>query len=145
MIFNLESPYDKQRFKDYCNKLYEAGCVVEIKKKNPKRSLSQNSYLHVILSFFASEYGCSLEEVKVDFFKRTCNKEMFERKTVNKSGKEVSYLRSSSELDTGEMTLAIDRFRHWSAAEANIYLPAPHENQMLVYVQQQIEYNREYI
>ena len=34
---------------------------------------------------------------------------LFERKTVNKKGNEVTYLRSSAELTTGEMTLSIDR------------------------------------
>ena len=70
---------------------------------------------------------------------------MFERKTVNKKGNEVTYLRSSAELTTGEMTLSIDRFRNWSVSVADIYLPAVNEHQMLVYAQQEIERNKEYI
>ena len=70
---------------------------------------------------------------------------MFERKTINKVGKEVTYLRSSAELSTGEMTISIDRFRNWSAALAGIYLPAANEHQMLIYAQQEIERNKEFV
>lgn len=62
-----------------------------------------------------------------------------------RKGKEVTYLRSSAELTTGEMTLSIDRFRNWSASVAGIYLPAANEQQMLIYAQQEIERNNEFI
>ena len=63
----------------------------------------------------------------------------------DRKGKEVTYLRSSAELTTGEMTLSIDRFRNWSASVAGIYLPAANEQQMLIYAQQEIERNKEFI
>lgn len=144
-IFNLQNEYDIPKFKAYVNKLFQERAVVEVKKKLPNRTLAQNSYLHLLLGFFGSQYGCSLEEAKIDFYKRTCNRDLFERKTVNKMGKEVTYLRSSAELTTGEMTLSIDRFRNWSASVAGIYLPAANEQQMLVYAQQEIERNNEFI
>jgi hypothetical protein len=43
------------------------------------------------------------------------------------------------------MTLSIDRFRNWSASVAGIYLPAANEQQMLIYAQQEIERNNEFI
>lgn len=101
--------------------------------------------MHLLLGYFGSEYGCSLDEAKIDFYKRTCNRDLFERKTVNKKGNEVTYLRSSAELTTGEMTLSIDRFRNWSASVAGIYLPAANEHQMLIYAQQEIQRNQEFI
>ena len=116
-IFNLKNEYDIPKFKAYVNKLFQEHAVVEVRKKLPNRTLSQNSYLHLLLGYFGSEYGCSLDEAKIDFYKRTCNRDLFERKTVNKKGKEVTYLRSSAELTTGEMTLSIDRFRNWSASD----------------------------
>lgn len=145
MIFNLKNEYDVPKFKAYVNKLFQERAVVEIKKKLPNRTLAQNSYLHLLLGYFASEYGCSLEEVKIDYYKRTCNRDLFERKRVNKRGEEKPYLRSSAELTTGEMTLSIDRFRNWSASVAGIYLPAANEQQMLIYAQQEIERNNEFI
>lgn len=138
MIFNLKNEWDRPKFKEYVNQLYKENAVVELKKRQPKRSSNQNAYLHLALGWFACEYGCSLEEVKVDFYKRECNREIFELTKLNKSGKEVKYLRSSSELSTAEMTLSIERFRNWSSSVAGIYLPAPNEDQLLIYIQQEM-------
>lgn len=145
MIFNLNNNYEHQKFKDYVNKLFVQKAIIEVKKKPLNRSLSQNNYLHLILSYFASQYGCSSNEAKVDFYKRLCNKELFQRKTINKLGNEVSFLRSSSQLTTLEMTTSIERFRNWSSGEAGIYLPAPNEHQMILYVQQEIERSKDFI
>lgn len=145
MIFNLNNPFEHEKFKEYVNKLYVQHAIVEVKKRLPNRTLAQNSYLHLILSFFACELGYSLDEVKLDYFKKTCNRDLFERKKVNKQGREITYMRSSSELTTGEMTTAIERFRNYSSAQAGIYLPAPNENQFLIHIQQEIERNKEFI
>lgn len=145
MIFNLNNEWEIPRFKEYVNKLFKDRAIVEVKKRLPNRSLSQNSYLHLILSFFACELGYSLDEVKLDYFKKTCNRELFERKKINKQGNEITYMRSSSDLTTGEMTTAIERFRNYSSAEVGIYLPSPNEDQFLTHIQQEIEKNKEFI
>lgn len=145
MIFNLNNPYEIDKFKEYVNKLYAQRAIVEVKKKLPNRSLAQNSYLHLILSWFACETGYSLEEVKLDYFKKTCNRDLFVRKKINKKGNEITYVRSSSDLDTLEMTTAIDRFRNYASAQAGIYLPSPNESQFLTYIEQEIERNKEFI
>ena len=82
---------------------------------------------------------------KIDFYKRTCNRDLFERKKVNKKGKEITYLRSSAELTTGEMTLSIDRFRNFASSEAGIYLPSSSERDFLIHIQQTIENNKEFL
>ena len=145
MIFNLNNPYEVDKYKEYVNKLFKDKAIVEVKKKFPNRSLSQNNYLHLLLSFFACELGYSLDEVKLDFFKKTCNRDLFERKKINKQGKEITYMRSSSELTSGEMTTAIERFRNYSAAQADLYLPSPNENQFLIHIEQEIQRNKEFI
>ena len=53
MIFNLSNPYEVDKYKEYVNKLFKDRAVVEVKKRLPNRTLAQNSYLHLILSFFA--------------------------------------------------------------------------------------------
>lgn len=145
MIFNLANPYDLDKYKKYVNTLYKKKAVVEVKEKKKNRTIRQNSYLHCILSYFAAEYGITMEEVKLDIFKRTCNKDIFIKRKVNKFGKEVETVRSSASLDTGEMTTAIERYRNWSASVAGIYLPSPQENDFLVHCQQVIEQNKEFI
>lgn len=145
MIYDFRNPFDREKAEEYFNKLLSERAIVEVKKKRPNRSLNQNSYLHVILSYFGVEYGCSMDEVKLDFFKRLCNKTLFERTITNKQGKEIKILRSSKDLDTAEMTTAIERFRNWSSAVAGIYLPSPNEDQFLIHIQKEIERNKEFI
>lgn len=145
MIFNLANEYELDKYKEYVNTLYKKKAVVEVKEKRSNRTLKQNSYLHLLISYFASEYGCTFEEAKLDFYKRTCNREIFVRQKENKYGKVVENVRSSSDLDTKEMTTSIERFRNWSASQAGIYLPSANENEFIVHCQQEIERNREFI
>lgn len=144
-LYNLSNEYDLQKFKEKCNEMVHKKAYVELKNKLTTRSLSSNAYLHVILGFFGSEYGCSFDEAKIDFYKRKCNKDIFARTRKNKFGKEVKYLRSSADLDKAEMSLSIERFRNYSSSVAGIYLPEPHESEMLFYAQQQIESNKEFL
>lgn len=145
MIYNLKNQWDVPKFKDYVKKLIEQQAIVEVKKRNPNRTISQNKYLHLILGWFACEYGCSIEEAKIDFYKRECNKELFVKTRFNKAGKEVPYLQSTTLLTTSEMTLSIERFRNWSSSVAGIYLPSPSEREFLLLVEQEIERNKEFI
>ncbi len=126
-------------------KLIAGGKVFELTEKKPKRSLSQNAYLHVILGYFATQTGNTLEWVKKEYFKKLVNPDMFIRKKDDPFLGQVKYLLSTTELDTAQMTTAIDRFRNWSAGEASIYLPAPDEERLLQLAQMEIERNKEYI
>ena len=149
-VFNLKNPYEAQQFKEYCNKVYQE-CMkaplglVEVKKKHRQRSSSQNAYLHVCLGYYASEFGYSIDEVKQDIFKRKLNRDIFEVKRVNKRGQEVVRLRSSRDLDTAEMTTAIERFRNWSSAVAGLYIPSPNETDALFEAQRQMEAYAEFL
>ena len=149
-VFNLKNPYEAQQFKEYCNTVYQE-CMkaplglVEVKKKHRQRSSSQNAYLHVCLGYYASEFGYSIDEVKQDIFKRKLNRDIFEVKRVNKRGQEVVRLRSSRDLDTAEMTTAIERFRNWSSAVAGLYIPSPNETDALFEAQRQMEAYAEFL
>ena len=145
MLYNLNNQYDAQKFRTKVSELLAQGCNVELKVKKPLRTLSQNAYAHVLIGYFASEFGLSLESVKYDIFKRLCNADIFICKKKNKRGQEIEYVRSSSDLDTAEFSRAIDRFRNWSASVAGLYLPNANEEDALFYAQQQIEKNGEFI
>ena len=69
MIYDLKNEYQIPKFKEYVNKLFKERAVVEVKKKLPNRTLAQNSYLHLLLGYFGSEYGCSLTKQKLIFIK----------------------------------------------------------------------------
>jgi hypothetical protein len=144
-LYNLKNPYDRQRFKEKANAMVLAQDYVELKKKHTQRSLAQNSYLHLLLGYFASEFGYTLEEVKFDIFKKHCNPDIFIRQRRNKRGNEVRYVRSSTELDKLEMTQAIERFRNYSSAQCGLYLPEPNEQEAIFFAQQQVEQYQEFM
>ena len=141
MKFNLKNEIDRYKFKKRCNELYKKGEFIELRKINQDRSLSQNAYLHLILGFFSIEYGDTIDYVKEEIFKKMVNKAIFETEFVNrKTGEIRKGIRSSSALDSREMTEAIERFRDYASKEAGIYLPTPDEKEFLK--QCEIDMNR---
>lgn len=145
MVYDLNNPYDADKFRKRVAELLHRGVGVELRRIHQQRTMAQNRYLHMLLGYFASEFGLSLDEVKVDYFKRMVNADIFKAKRVNRKGRQVGYLRSTAELDTGEMTTAIDRFRNWSASVAGLYLPSANEQEALLWVQKQIESDKDYL
>ena len=145
MIYDLSFAFDRQQYKEQCNYLYEKRCVVELSEKKGKRTLKQNSYLHLILSYFALQYGERMEYIKQEFFKRHVNPDLFLREKEGKGIGRYCILRSSAELDTKEMSTAIDRFRDWAAKEAGIYLPSSDEHGMLGEMEREVELNKRWI
>lgn len=122
MIYNLKNPIELSKFKERNDKLVKSGATVELTEKKPNRTLPQNNYLHLILTYFAITCGYTLEETKKDYFKILCNKDLFVvEKDHEMIGKYIS-LRSSADLTTEEMTLAINRFKNYSAENG---LPLP--------------------
>ena len=144
MIYNLSDPLQKEQFKLRCNKLYSEGKTVELTEKT-KRTLKQNSYLHLILSYFALQYGESMEFVKVEFFKKLVNPDTFVLEKEDRILGKVKLLRSSAKLTQKEMTDCIERFRNWAPKEAYIYLPAPNEHDMVGAMKTEAEKNKKWI
>lgn len=126
-------------------KLIRERKVFDLTEKKPQRSLSQNSYLHVILAYFACQYGETTEYVKREYYKKLVNPDTFIRAREDRFLGRIKYLRSSADLTTEEMTLSIDRFRNWSAESAGIYLPSPDEGRLVLLMEMEIERNKEFI
>ena len=146
MKYNLDKEIDRQRFKSLTEKLLEKRCGVNCSEIKTKRTNQQNSYLHCILTEFAMQTGNTLEYTKEIYFKRYCNAEIFiEIKYDTQIRQQIEIVRSSTDLDTKEMTTAIERFRNWASAEAGIYLPAPHEEEWLQQIQIEAEQHRNYL
>ena len=125
MIFNLKNEADRYKAKEYLNRLLSLEKTVEIKEVRKIRSLSQNRYLHLILAWFAYQTGYTLDETKKYIFKKIVNPDIFYIENFTGAFGEVERWRSTRDLDTKEMTAAIDKFRDYSALEAGIYLPEP--------------------
>lgn len=146
MIYDLNTEIDRIRFEKRVKSLLDRRTVVELAERKPKRTTPQNAYLHLLLGEFAMQTGNTLDWVKSEYFKRHCNAELFVvRKRDELTHREVEVLRSSRDLDTGEMTTAIDRFKHWAAAECGIDLPDAEDREWLGYIEREMQHNREWL
>lgn len=134
MLYNLSKKIDLTKFVQKVKKLIDEKAIVDLTKKT-KRTPKQNRYLHLLLGWFALETGYTTYEAKILFKK--LNKDIFE---YEKKG--FLFVRSSSDLDSGEMTTCIDRFRSWSMEKAEVYLPLPDEKEFLSEVEVAMSQNR---
>lgn len=118
MKYDLSNQSDRERLMDHVRQAVEKReGIVEFTAKKRQRSLPQNRYLHVILSYFASQYGESMEYVKEKFFKEVCNRELFYELVNDRILGYTERVRSTADLTTEEMSLAIERFRDFCAKE----------------------------
>ena len=145
MTYNLGNDEDVKRFLVRVNYLIDKKKNVEITEKREKRTLSQNNYLHLILSWFSLESGCNLEYTKTEYFKKLCNPDIFLYEKEDKYVGKVINIKSSSEIDTKEISEAIKKFRNWASNEAGIYLPEPNEGKFLEMIQNEINKNRQWL
>jgi len=138
MIYRLKEQRDKERFIKRVNELVETDKTIDLSEKRAKRSIDQNSYLHVIIGLLGIETGHTLEEAK-QLIKFKCP-------FMNYKKKDAYFLRSTTELNTKEMTELIDWLRNWSSKELGLYLPTPDQyRQERYYYEQQIEQNKTYL
>jgi len=116
---------------------------IELKVKHPRRSIPQNSYLHLILSAFGANFGYTLEETKQYIFKQIVNKDTFYN--GEKTGLvTLQEWRSTSDLDSKEMTVCIDRFLDYSSK--NGYgLPEPSNLAWIEELEQQVANNKQFL
>lgn len=129
---------DKKQFDaalEYFTKLAGQEALIEIKKINPNRSLSQNAYYHTILGIAGVEIGYTIDQMKT-IHKREICPNMFVEEVKGRK-----FLKSTTRLDTKEMTKAIDQFRLWCLDEG-IETPSPDEQEKLIYYQNLIERNQ---
>jgi len=145
MIYNTSNPLDKANFLLRAKKLAESGKVIELTEKKPRRSLPQNKYLHVLLAYFGTQTGNTLEWVKQQYYKKLVNPDLFIREKEDKYLGRIKVLRSSADLDTAEMSLSIERFRNWAAQEAGIYIPSADEAILIQQMEIEIERNKEFL
>ncbi len=145
MIYNLSSQLDVLNARTRLEFLIKRGCIVELTEKKQKRTINQNAYLHLLLGYFASQTGNTLEWVKQQYYKKLCNPDLFIGEREDKFIGRVRYVRSSADLRTDEMNLSIERFRNWSASEAGIYLPEATSEAEIAALQVEVERYKTYL
>ena len=144
MIYDLSKPLDREKFKLRVNHLFAQGKQVELVEKT-KRSLSQNSYLHVILGILAIDQGETIEYVKENYYKRLVNPDLFILHKEDRILGRVDVLRSSRDLTKEEMSSSIERLRNWASKELGCYLPSADEESLLKEAEMEIQRYRSYI
>jgi hypothetical protein len=125
--FDKRNPMHRRQAHLFLDKLFDnpKDCTIVIEGEPIARTTEQNKYLHVILRYFATEIGETMERVKTHYFKRVVNPDLFVTEHPDKVTGEIFYeLRSTRDLSVEDMKTAIDRFLIWSAQEAGIVLPA---------------------
>ena len=118
MKYDLSQPSDQYKAKSRFEYLLKNEKKIELKEVRKPRSLSQNSYLHVVITLYAIAYGCRMNEAKTDL-KRAYG--LYYEKNGNK------YLISSADLDSKQMTEFIDFIRTKSSQEMSYYIPTSEE------------------
>lgn len=137
MKFNLAIKEEKSQAMSYFMKLVNKKTLVEVKKISPKRTLSQNSYLHLIIGYFGVHFGYTLDEAKIIY--KEINSSIYAYKK-----KERVFYRSSADLTKEEMAQSIDRFREKSQ-EAGCELPLATDQEWLRQIENEIERSRYYL
>ncbi len=144
MLYDLSRQLDRERFSHRAATLLKAKeGLVELTRREG-RSSNQNAYLHLLIGYLAMETGYSKDYVKQELFKRRANKELFEVERAGALGTVID-LRSTAELTKEEMSIAIDRFRDWSAKEAEIYLPEANEDAFIREIEVELNKNARYL
>lgn len=145
MLFDLNNELHRNQFIQRHKSLLDKRCVVELTEKKPKRTIPQNRYLHSLLGYFGTITGNTLEYVKHHYFKILVNPQIFIAEKDDRFRGKIKYVRSSAEITTEEMVIAIERFRDWSASEADLYLPSPEEHLLIQQMEIEIERAKAYL
>lgn len=116
----------KEKAREYLEYLISKGKDFTLKEDRKVRSQSQKGYLYILFNQIVLETGSTLEEVKYPLFKRTLNRDIFIRE-----GKFGLYERSSEDVDTKEMSVAIERLRAFCSSELGIRTPDPNEEEKI--------------
>ena len=146
MIYNTKNNIEAIKANERLQWLIKSEKRIELKELRGKRTTPQNAYFHLLINYFALEYGETFEYTKQFIFKVWVNGEIFNTTRKNpKSGKVRRELRSSADLDTKEMTLAIDRFKDFSETKFGIRLPNANEQEFLDHIQNEIDKNKQWL
>jgi uncharacterized protein (DUF2164 family) len=146
MIYNLEKPIDVQRLVAKVKYYIQKKQPIELKRMSVKKSIAQNSYFHLIVSWFAFEYGEDFNYVKQEIIKKIVCPEIFKSEFINeKNGECREHWLSFSTLDKDQTTYVIDKFRDYSSKRAGIYLPEPDDLASIQEIEIQLKNNERYL
>ena len=118
MKFNTAIESDLNKAKVRFEYLCEKQKIIELTASRKPRSINQNSYLHVVITLYAIEYGYTLNEAKTDL-KRMCGFMTYEKNNSR-------YLKETKKMNSLELTEFIDWIRNF-ASQNGLYIPTSDE------------------
>jgi hypothetical protein len=136
--YKLNDPRDYLAALDFLNFAKQKNLEIELKRFYQKRSNPQNRYLHLALAYFAHCYGCTKTEAKEIYLKQYACRDIFLVETTDKNGNTASYYRSTADLNTVEMSNAINNFVAYASCNG-IEIPLPDDEIGIRYCERQIE------
>ncbi len=108
MNLDFTNPADIKKGQVYLDKLILDQSKAEIVKISPKRTNSQNRYVHALFQLWSAHNGYTLEEGKAAI--------KIELGYVYvKNG--ITFLTQTSKMDTKVLSVLVDRFRNLSASQ----------------------------
>lgn len=146
MKFDTSIKEEKEKAEEYFNSLISKKYVIDVSRKFNRRTLAQNSYLHLLLNYCSLIMGEESSFFKEFIWKREIAPIVF--KTIYRNpvtGEERDSYRSSSDLSTKEITIAIEKLVKWSAENLKIELPDANDFSKLRKIENEIERNKIWI
>jgi predicted phosphoadenosine phosphosulfate sulfurtransferase len=138
MKYNTANDAEATAAAEYLVTLIDKKQIAEVIKVSPKRTLNQNSYLHLIIGAYGANFGYTLAEAKT-LYKRDVNPDIYVYKRHGSM-----FLRSSADLTKEEMAKSIDRFMQMSA-EQGFPLPLATDQEWLRQIENEIERSRHFL
>lgn len=146
MKLDLSISFEAKKAQTRLDHLISKGAKIELIEKKKKRTVNQNSYFHALFCIFGMHFGNDLYYVKQVIFKIEVNRELFKRTYVDEdTGEVLTYWRSTADLDTKEMTLAIERFRNYSSQNGLYLLTSEEYLDNYFHIQQEIDNHKQYL
>jgi S-methylmethionine-dependent homocysteine/selenocysteine methylase len=137
MNYNLANQVELKAARNRISYLARKKRRATVKEIQLNRTLSQNSYLHLIIGAFGEHFGYTLEEAKHIY--KQVNKDIYFY-----TKKKRQFIRSSADLNKEEMAKTIDRFMQ-ASEEAGYKLPLATDREWLLQIENEIERSRRYL
>lgn len=137
MIHDLSIQFDREKARVRLEKMIESKKVIDLKEKRKKRTISQNSYLHVLFGLYGIETGHTIDEAKT-VLKRECPFMIY-----SKDGQK--FLKKTSELSKDECQYFIEWIIEFAAIDG-MDLPSSEsyiENQF--YFEKELDSNKKFL
>jgi 3-hydroxyisobutyrate dehydrogenase-like beta-hydroxyacid dehydrogenase len=140
--YDLKKPMRRAQFERYVKQLLDSEAFAELKKITD-RSLKQNNYYHLIVSYYAIEFGYSKSYAE-RIFKEQVNPNIFVVEKMSKDGEMYKDTLSSAKVTMADLALSIERF-HNHSAKGGLRLPHPEDLMYLREIMEAIEQNKEHL